>query len=68
MWPTGRKAKWLSAVFRESMTSFFGKTGMAWHGTMYYVRLESGAFVIPTVVCMCIRPDRLGGVNCLPDR
>ena len=34
------KAKWLSLVFREKQTEFFGKSGMGWHGTMLYVRLQ----------------------------
>jgi len=37
------KSKWLSAVFREAQSDFFGKTGIPWHGTMFYFLAEEGS-------------------------
>ena len=37
------KAKWLSEVFREPMSDFFGKTGIPFHGAMFYVATTDGS-------------------------
>ena len=56
------KAKWLSAVFREAQSDFFGKTGIPWHGTMFYFPATDGSIEIEYIDVVMAADGKEDGV------